>query len=305
VAITVTQLTSFLAVIRGGSVTAAAEQLVVTQPSVSAAVAALSRELGVDLTERAGRGVVPTRAGEAFAPYASDVLGLLDQGRRVALEAAGAAARELRIAAVTTAAEYIVVPLIKAYAALRPDVSVTVSVDNREGVFTSVLEHRADVAIGGRPPGDGGLVGTPFLDNEIVAITAPDDPLVGNPDVPIAALAERPWLLRERGSGTRKMVEDYLAEHGLTPVALTLGSNGAIKHAAQAGLGVSLQSRLAVQLELAQERLATIALREPPAARKWYVIRAATGPVREATAAFTSFVSSPAAREALSAVPAT
>jgi Bacterial regulatory helix-turn-helix protein, lysR family len=66
----VTQLTSFLAVIRGGSVTAAAEQLVVTQPSVSAAVAALSRELGVDLTERAGRGVVPTRAGEAFAPYA-------------------------------------------------------------------------------------------------------------------------------------------------------------------------------------------------------------------------------------------
>jgi LysR family transcriptional regulator, low CO2-responsive transcriptional regulator len=211
----------------------------------------------------------------------------------------------LRIAAVTTAAEYIVVPLIKAYAALRPDVSVTVSVDNREGVFTSVLEHHADVAIGGRPPGDGGLVGTPFLENEIVAITTPDDPLVGKPDVPIEALAERPWLLRERGSGTRKMVEDYLAEHGLTPVALTLGSNGAIKHAAQAGLGVSLQSRLAVQLELAQDRLATIALREPPAAREWYVIRAATGPVREATAAFTSFVSSPAAREALSAVPAT
>ncbi|MFL5850440.1 MAG: LysR family transcriptional regulator [Solirubrobacteraceae bacterium] len=304
-AITVTQLTSFLAVIRGGSVTAAAEQLVVTQPSVSAAIAALSRELGVDLTERAGRGVVPTRAGEAFAPYASDVLGLLDEGRRVALEAAGAAARELRIAAVTTAAEYIVVPLIKAYSVLRPDVSVTVSVDNRQGVFTSVLEHRADVAIGGRPPGDGGLVGTPFLDNEIVAITTPDDPLVGSPDVPIEALAERPWLLRERGSGTRKMVEDYLAEHGLTPVALTLGSNGAIKHAAQAGLGVSLQSRLAVQLELAQGRLATIAVREPPAARQWYVIRAGTGPVREATAAFTSFVSSPAAREALSAVPAT
>ena len=300
-----TQLTSFLAVVRGGSVTAAAEQLVVTQPSVSAAVAALSRELGVDLTERAGRGVVPTRAGEAFAPYAADVLGLLDQGRRVALEAAGAVARELRIAAVTTAAEYIVVPLIKAYAALRPDVSVTVSVDNREGVFTSVLEHRADVAIGGRPPGDGGLVGTPFLDNEIVAITAPDDPLVGKPDVPIEALAERPWLLRERGSGTRKMVEDYLAEHGLTPVALTLGSNGAIKHAAQAGLGVSLQSRLAVQLELAQGRLATIAVREPPAARQWYVIRAATGPVRVSTAGFTSFVSSPAAREALSAVQAT
>jgi LysR family transcriptional regulator, low CO2-responsive transcriptional regulator len=302
VAITVTQLTSFLAVVRGGSVTAAAEQLVVTQPSVSAAVAALSRELGVDLIERAGRGVVPTRAGEAFAPYASDVLGLLDQGRRFAREAAGAAARELRIAAVTTAGEYIVVPLIKAHAALRPDISVTLSVENREGVFASVLEHRADVAIGGRPPG--GLVGIPFLDNEIVAITAPDDPLAGEPDVPLEALAERPWLLRERGSGTRAMVEDYLAEHGLAPAALTLGSNGAIKHAAHAGLGVSLQSRLAVQLELAQGRLATIALREPPAGREWYVIRAATGPVHEATDAFMSFVTSRAARDALS-VPET
>ena len=305
VAITVTQLTNFLAVIRGGSVTAAAEQLVVTQPSVSAAVAALSRELGVNLTERAGRGIVPTRAGEAFAPYASNVLGLLDEGRRVALEAAGLAARELRIAAVTTAAEYIVVPLIKAYTALHPDVSITLSVDNRAGVFASVREHRADVAIGGRPPGDGGLVGTPFLENQIVAITAPDDPHAGEPDVPIASLAERPWLLRERGSGTRAMVEDYLAEHGLAPVALTLGSNGAIKHAAQAGLGISLQSRLAVQLELAQGRLATIALREPPATRQWYVIQAATGPVRDVTAAFTSFVTSRAARNALSTVRAT
>jgi DNA-binding transcriptional LysR family regulator len=304
VAITVTQLTSFLAVVRGGSVTAAAEQLVVTQPSVSAAVAALSRELGVGLTERAGRGIVPTPAGEAFAPYASDVLALLNQGRRAAREAAGAASRELRIAAVTTAGEYIVVPLIKAYAALHPDVSITLSVDNREGVFASVLEQRADVAIGGRPSGDGGLVGTPFLENEIVAITAPGDPLAGEPDVPIETLADRPWLLRERGSGTRAMVEEYLAKHGLAPVALTLGSNGAIKHAAQAGLGVSLQSRLAVELELAQGRLATIALRDPPPARHWYVIRTATGPVRDATAAFIAFVESPAARDALPTVTA-
>src|SRR5919197_2344272 len=173
-AITVTQLTSFLAVIRGGSVTAAADQLVVTQPSVSAAVAALSRELGVDLTERAGRGVVPTRAGKAFAPYASDVLGLLDEGRRVALEAAGAAARELRIAAVTTAAEYIVVPLIKAHTALHPDVSVTLSVDNRSGVFASVLEHRADVAIGGGPPPRRGALGAPSHGHKIGPRTAPD-----------------------------------------------------------------------------------------------------------------------------------
>src|SRR4051812_30293450 len=87
-AVTLTQLVAFLAVVRRGSVTAAAEELVVTQPSVSAAVAALERELGVALTERAGRTLRPTPAGAAYAPYAADVPGLLEQGARAAREAA-------------------------------------------------------------------------------------------------------------------------------------------------------------------------------------------------------------------------
>ena len=83
VAVTVTQLAAFLSVVRHGSVTAAAEELVVTQPSVSAAVAALERELGVQ-ADRAGgpRNVKPTPAGEAYARYAADILGLLQQGVR-------------------------------------------------------------------------------------------------------------------------------------------------------------------------------------------------------------------------------
>ena len=101
-AITLTQLTAFLAVMRGGSVTAAADELVVTQPSVSAAIASLGRELGCELFERDGRGIRPTAAGVAFEPYAADVIGLLDQGRQASLEATAVAARSLRIAAVTT-----------------------------------------------------------------------------------------------------------------------------------------------------------------------------------------------------------
>ena len=84
--VTLTQLRSFLAVVRSGSVTAAADELVVTQPSVSAAITALSREVGAPLLERDGRGVRPTPAGDAFAPYATDVIGLLDKGRQAARE---------------------------------------------------------------------------------------------------------------------------------------------------------------------------------------------------------------------------
>src|ERR671914_373036 len=85
-AITMTQLRSFLAVVETGSVTAAAEELYVTQPSVSAAVSALSKEVGADLTVRLGRSVEPSAAGKAFAPYAAHVIGLLDQGGRAARE---------------------------------------------------------------------------------------------------------------------------------------------------------------------------------------------------------------------------
>src|SRR6266480_3103141 len=105
-AVTITQLRSFLAVVRTGSVTAAAEELVVSQPSVSAAVSALTNELGVELTERVGRNVRPSPAGKVFADYAADVIGLLDQGARAAADA-DSTARELRIDAVTTAGEHI------------------------------------------------------------------------------------------------------------------------------------------------------------------------------------------------------
>ena len=80
-AVTLTQLVAFLTVVRRGSVTAAAEELVVTQPSVSAAVSALERELGVRLTERAGRTVRPTAAGEAYAPYAATCSGCSSRAR--------------------------------------------------------------------------------------------------------------------------------------------------------------------------------------------------------------------------------
>jgi LysR family transcriptional regulator, low CO2-responsive transcriptional regulator len=297
-AVTVTQLRSFLAVVRTGSVTAAAEELVVSQPSVSAAVSALSRELGVELTERVGRNVRPSAAGTAFASYAADIIGLLDQGARAAREVADSAATELRIGAVTTAGEHIAPQLMQAFAARHPEVTLSVDVGNRERVFERLRTHRSDVAIGGRPPDDG-IVGERFLDNPIVVITAPDDPLAGARRVRVEQLGSRPWLLREEGSGTRSMTEEFLAAHDLHPPIRTLGSNGAIKQAARAGLGVSLQSRLAAHLEVELGMLATINVDVPLPRRQWYVIRPAHGPTRPAVEQFLSFARSDEAKAAV------
>jgi DNA-binding transcriptional LysR family regulator len=297
-AVTVTQLRSFLAVVRTGSVTAAAEELVVSQPSVSAAVSALGRELGVELTERVGRNIRPSPAGEVFAAYAADVVGLLYQGARAAREEAQQAAVELRIAAVTTAGEHIVPQLMQAFAARHPEMRLTVDVGNRERVFERLRTHRSDVAIGGRPPDDG-VIGERFLDNPIVVVTAADDPLARRRRVPVEALGSRPWLLREEGSGTRSMTEEFLAGHDLHPPTRTLGSNGAIKQAARVGLGVSLQSSLATQLEVEHGLLGTIDVDVPLPRRQWYVIRPAHGPLRPAVEHFLAFVKSDAVHDAM------
>ncbi len=297
-AITLTQLSAFLAVVRGGSVTAAADELVVTQPSVSSAIAALSRELGCELFERAGRSIRLTEAGAAFAPYAEDVLGLLDKGRTAAREAASVAARNLKIAAVTTAAESFVPGMMREFSEQHPEIELALVVGNRQDVLERVLGHAADVAITGKPPGEDRLVAEPFMENEIVCVTAPDDPAASAGPIDPTELAGRAWLLREPGSGTRTVNQQFLDDHGLDLQTLTLGSNGAIKQAARAGLGVSLLSRAAVETELASGWLGEIRLVDGPATRPWFVLRSAVGPGRAAVELFTTFVRDRGARTA-------
>jgi DNA-binding transcriptional LysR family regulator len=249
-AVTHTQLTAFLAVVRHGSVTAAAQELYVTQPSVSAAVAALERELGVELTERAGRNVRPTPAGRAYARYANHVVGLLKEGSEVAGRVAAGAQESLRLGAVLTAGEHLMPALIQNFREHRPELNLSLSVANRQEVFRSLAAHEVDLVVSGRVPDEADFEGVAFADNDFALVTAPGDPLAKRPWVAVEELADRPWLVRERGSGTRRLCEDYLVAQQLAPSLLTLGSNGAIKNAARIGLGVALQSRVAVQLEL-------------------------------------------------------
>jgi DNA-binding transcriptional LysR family regulator len=281
-AITLTQIRAFLAVKTAGSMRVAAGQLLVSQPSVSAAVASLARELGTALVERHGRGVRLTASGEAFAPYAAQVLGLLEQGRHAAREAAHPESSIIRLIAVNTAGEFLVPPLIRAYRQLHPGISVLLEVGNRATVFERLESRRADIGIGGRPPGRS-LAGYPFLANELV--------VVGR-EIP-ADVARSSWLLREEGSGTRLATERLLGDLDLaSPELLTLGSNGAIKQGLAVGLGITLISRFAVARELRDGLLVEIGVPGTPLTRPWHVLFPPSGPQRPAVRAFGEFLRS-------------
>ena len=267
-----------------GSVRAAAEQLVVTQAAVSASLAALQRSVGMPLVRPDGRGLRLTSAGEQYAAYVHRILGLLDEARLAAAAAADPERGELRIAAVTTAAEQIVPRLLSGFRRAHPHSGVLLEAGNRDRVRALLEHHQVDLAVAGRPE--------PGWDVQVHAVRAHQLVVVGSPELAARAraaagaaaagetgdagmlpwLSRQPWLLREPGSGTRLSTEALLADLDITPSTLTVGSNGAIRESAAVGLGVTLVSRDAVAQELASGRLAEIAVPGTPLHRDWYLL---------------------------------
>lgn len=273
--------------------------MVVTQPSVSGAIAALEREVGTKLVGRRGRGIGLTAAGEALVPFASRALGFLEDGRTAALEAADRERQELKIAAVNTAGEYIVPAVLRILRRRHPLIDVRLEVSNRARVFHQVEMREADVGIGGSPPESGELEGMPFLHNELVVIASPEHPLASGERLSFRDLGKATWLLRENGSGTRIFTEWLFAEKGIKPPVMTIGSNGAIKQSAQVGLGISLQSRLAVALELSMGLLCEVGLEEGVPSREWYALYSKDGPRRSSVSTFLEFLRESEVQEAL------
>lgn len=266
---TFNQLRALAEVARTGSVRAAAATLVVSEPSVSASIAALERHLGTDLLIRHGRGVRLTPAGAEMAKHAAEILGLADTAQRRTTEAATGRV-QLRIGAVTTAAEFVLPPYLKRFMKKHPDSQLWMEVGNREQVFSLLAQHQIDVAIGGRPP-QGAAHGHPFRANPLIVVSAPGHTLASQRTIEPADLRDATWLMREPGSGTRTNVEEFFEGSEVKPSSsMTLGSNGAVKEAASLGLGIALVSELAVEKELRAGQLVRLKVRGTPLRRDWH-----------------------------------
>jgi len=281
---TLTQLRTFLAVVRLGSVRAAAEYLVVSQPAVSGAVAGLERSLGIELVERDGRGLKMTAAGVAFAASSKAGLDVLDRGVRVAQSVENPGRGTVRIAAIAAAAEHLLLPLLATFRIQWPDAGMTIRVGNRDDVWGALRDLEVDLVVAGRPPSPISAEVIGRASNTLVVVGPAAHPAAATRRDALGRLADTTWLLREHGSGTRDATDELLTELGIDPPRMILGSNGAVAEAVVAGFGVALISLDAVRGRLDAGDVAQVECPHTPIDRPWHLV-IATGAAMSPTAA--------------------
>lgn len=253
------QLRVFDALARTGSVSSAARGLRVSQPAVSKQLAELELALALRLFDRLPRGVRLTEAGRVLAGYAERMFALEGAAEKELSSLRTGRSVTLRIGASTTIGSYLVPTLFGALKKLAPEAELSLSIGNTAQTLDLVRSQDVDLGLTEGLMASHEFVSRPFSEDELIAITAPGDELATQPNVTLSRLVSRPILVRERGSGTREVLEKALAEHGLNVrPALELGSTEALKNAAANRLGVAFVSLLSVELELKTGRLARI-----------------------------------------------
>lgn len=255
---TIARLRAFVAVADTGSVRAAAARLVLTESAVSASIAALARDVGVNLVRREGRGIRLTPAGERYAADARTILGLHERALRAARGEEEPSTGVLRIGATTEVGEFLLPELLAGFQVAHPAVELDPTVVPTPTLWKLFDAHDVDVAIGGRPPTELAATARAVRSNALIA--------VGTPAVAEKVRRVGPggatWLLPEQGSGIRAICLRLLGELGTLPQppTLTLGTQGAVIAGAQAGLGMALVPAEAVLTQCATGRLVEIGL---------------------------------------------
>ena len=245
------------------SFSSAAEMLHISQPSVTANIKALEESLGVRLFERTNLGARLTRAGDRLYTYAREVNELAESALRDIGAMNGEARGRLAVGASTTIAQYLLPGLLAGFLEVHPRIDLSVQSANTEQIVTQVLSHKLDIGLIEGPPGSSDVHLEKFIDDEIVLVVPAAHRFSVNPPT-IAEVGAEPLLLRESGSGTRRVVEDALRRVGLSlrslRIVMELDSTEAIKSGVEAGLGIAFISRWALREEAKQTlRIVTVA----------------------------------------------
>lgn len=272
--ITFRQLRLFLAVAEAGSVTAAARAMHVTQPTASAQLREMTLAVGTPLYEVVARRVRLTEAGEELARTARSIADEWNSFSERIDGLKGLTRGRLRVAVVSTA-EYFIPRLLGSFCTNHPGVDIALEVQNRDGVVTRLGENRDDLYIMSTPPVRADLEATAFMPNPLVVIASTRHALAKRRQLSLQDLANQPFILREKGSGTRMSVDKHFRKHRFKPeIRMELGTNEAIRGVVAGGLGLSVLSRHALRGSAEETGVVELKVTGFPVQSQWYVVHA-------------------------------
>lgn len=270
--LTLRQLQIFVVAARHLSYARAAEELHLTPPAVSMQLKQLEDNVGLPLFERMGRGVALTDAGDMLVHHALRVLGEIKDAESNLQALLGAEVGQLSVGLVSTA-KYFMPRLLAKFSQEHPGIEVQFSVGNRESLLQKLQDNAIDLAVMGRIPTEIDAHAEPMASHPYVLIGPAEHPLRDARRFDMHELRHETFLLREEGSGSRRVAEEMFKNHLFTPQrTISMGSNETIKQAVMAGMGVALMSLHTLPLELKTAEVSILDVIGTPIERTWYVV---------------------------------
>jgi LysR family transcriptional regulator, low CO2-responsive transcriptional regulator len=267
---TLRQLQVFEAIARHQSFSKAAEELHLTQPTVSMQVKKLVDILEIDLFEKVGRRVYLTEAGQTLLDAVELVLSSLSVAEQKINHIKGFAGGTVKLTVISTA-QYFIPKVIHQFTREHPDIRVAMRVGNKEQLISRIHQNKDDFYILGMPPEGLNIYSTPLAVNPLAFVANASHPLVGK-RLDIHDLAHEPFLMRESGSGIRSHVEKVFGEFSFEPeVKMVLGGNEAIRLGLLQNLGITVASVPTLMNEINMGDLAILNVKGFPINRHWYL----------------------------------
>ena len=289
---TLRQLKTFEAVARHLSYSRAAEELHLTQPAVSLQVKQLEEHAGLPLFEQLGKKIYLTAAGIEMLRHGRMIIQQFRETEDAMAQLQGVAGGRLNVA-VISAGDYFFPRLLAEFQRSHDDVSLKLTVHNREELLRSLHDNLTDLAIMVRPPEDACMIRQAFAPHPYVIVASPQHPLARKKNISRTRLLREPFIVRERGSDTwLSMRESFGEQLAQINVAMEIKSFETIKQAVIAGMGISFLSVHTISLELQVGNLVVLDVEGFPAMLNWYVVHRQNKQLPPVAIAFENFLMS-------------
>jgi LysR family transcriptional regulator, low CO2-responsive transcriptional regulator len=288
--LTLRQIRIFISAAKHLSFSQAAEELHITGSAVSLQIKEMEGDIGISLFNRDNKKIALTTAGEHFLTYANRIMSTFNDARIAMEHLRGSEMGILKIGLVSTTRYFLPIILLQ-FKKDYPNLQIKVVVKNRQALIELLSEGGIDIAIMGKPPAYVHAQAEPFANHPHGFIASPAHPLAGKPNLPADILNQVDIIAREEGSGTRYIMEKYIAEQGLSlKMSMEMSGNETIKQAVMANLGVSFVSLHTVGNEIASKQVVLLDIIATPVMRTWHIVTPNNHPITQSTEAFRQFI---------------